>query len=417
MWNYDAVKNIYKESLKVNNKFSLDYFIFLADIGQLDALFNLISYYGYKYFENLISDDSYSSNKKNNVKSMLSFYKDEYIPALNHVTKNKSIESDLIYLANQNDLLSLQCYLLDNHDIFKKDNGKSQMILNFAINKLIDNNLFNSTMALRVIDLYTENCSVNNQRKKYLISKMIDYFYKRGEYDFFVYLGFEGGYIQKIASTIHRYGDNEPGAKTLLRKLHSVVKTHSIEYIKTEQYPRIAVCISGMIRGNSSKVFELLKKNIITPLNADVFIHTWDERHLWMGIGGDINWVYRQFGGKIVNKCPDELQLSTFMEKNFPNVFSKLQKIESKPLDKNYLNSLVVSNDFTIENQDYFLKGIQFPLDNLKSRGHFNQAKMLYGIYQSIELMTQYEKKNNIEYDYIIRCRPDIGLNNVLTQV
>jgi len=149
-------------------------------------------------------------------------------------------------------------------------------------------------------------------------------------------------------------------------------------------------------------------------LNADVFVHTWEERHDWMGIGGDINWVYRQFGGTILSKCPEELKLKPFMKKNFPNTFKKLSLPDIKEMNMNYLNTLISTRKCLIENQNDFLRNLDFPQNNLKSRGHFNQAKMLYGIHKSIEVMKDYEQENNLKYDYIIRCRPDIGLNNSL---
>lgn len=40
---------------------------------------------------------------------------------------------------------------------------------------------------------------------------------------------------------------------------------------------------------------------------------------------------------------------------------------------------------------------------------------MLYGIYKAHELAVSHEKECGFRYDYIIRCRPDIGIHNNLS--
>lgn len=133
-----------------------------------------------------------------------------------------------------------------------------------------------------------------------------------------------------------------------------------------------------------------------------------------MGIGGDVNWVYRLFGGKILKKCPDELKLKPFVQKNFPHIYNKLEDVESSPLNEKSLKKILISKDALIENESRFLDNLPFAKEKLISRGHFNQAKMFYGIYKVMKLMEDYENMNKIKYDYVIRCRPDIGLNNEL---
>jgi len=414
-WDFYGINDYYHNSLKENNKLLFEYFIFLADTGQLNKVYKLIQNYDFSYLEDLINSTTYKSDKKNNMQYLLNYYKNDFIPNLVNISPD-SLESKIIYFINQknNDsLLYVKDLIIKQPSVFKK-NGRIQMLLNFFVNELIENNLLDEIFAYRLIEFYCEDNNINKTRKKYMISTLIDYFEKKGSYIFFNYLNSNKGYIQKLASTIHRFGENEDAAKYYQRKLHLLVKYSSINYKSPIKKPRVAVCISGMIRGNAKKIFDVMQKNIIKPLNADVFMHTWDVQHEWMGIGGDINWVYRLFGGEVLKKCPNELKLKPFLEKNFPNIYDKIKYEIVSQLDKDILNNLISTKLFEIEDENSFLDELHFPKENLMTRGHYNQAKMFYGIYKSMKVMEEYENVNNIKYDYVIRCRPDIGLNNEL---
>jgi len=409
LWNYKAVIFNYEQSLKINNTLLLDYIIFLADTGNLDILYNIFELYQFDYIQSLINDLKYISSKKNNVRLMINFYKNEYIPALYNTIEKKTIETDLIYLSNQKTLMPLLNYLEQNSSIFKNSDAKSQMILSFAINKLIEHNLLTVKLSAQIIDTYY-NFSINHQRKKYILSKLVNYFYEKNKKSFFYYSSSNRTHIFQLASLFHRYGDINDGSKIYLSKLQMGIKQVSLTKKLITKKPRVAVCISGMLRGNTEYVFSLLKKNIIAPLDADVFIHTWDEKHEWMGFGGNDRWVHRFFGFEQEKKCPVELRDLSFLREHFPRTANRLGQIISRKVDYRYLDSLYPYKEALIENEEDFLKGLNIPLENLETRGHYNQIKMFYGIYKSIDIMRDYEKNNNIKYDYIIRSRPDIGL-------
>ena len=48
---------------------------------------------------------------------------------------------------------------------------------------------------------------------------------------------------------------------------------------------KVAICISGIYRNHINGIRKI-KNNLIDPLGADVFIHTWDEKAIWLGNGG-----------------------------------------------------------------------------------------------------------------------------------
>jgi len=134
---------------------------------------------------------------------------------------------------------------------------------------------------------------------------------------------------------------------------------------------KVAICISGHMRAFEA-TFESLKHAIIGPLNADVFISTWeslgtpfrgfDQRIVRMNTNdyiSRINYLYR----------PKKLFVEPFI--HFP--------YRPKLIEKNW------------EGRD--LNGI---------------LSMYYKIKMCNDLKSQYEKENNFTYDCVIRYRADL---------
>ena len=121
-----------------------------------------------------------------------------------------------------------------------------------------------------------------------------------------------------------------------------------------------------------------LKKYIIKPYNADVFISTWDDPGVNHGL--------------------------ISMNKN--------SKISEKILNRYY--SPV---DINIESfkDEYFnhLHGVSLP-DELKQYDYINSRSALplyYHIYKCNKLKLSYEKLNSFKYDIVIRIRPDLFIS------
>lgn len=142
---------------------------------------------------------------------------------------------------------------------------------------------------------------------------------------------------------------------------------------------KIAACISGEMRFfNDPAVVDGYNK-FIQIHNPDVFISTWDH------IGVSMNHGYID---PEINKITD-----LTIEDSIRSVYSNIKelKIENynnwfKSIDKHKKDS-IYSNSF--------------------SHLTINSYTQIYKIGDSIDLKTSYEKKNNIEYDIVIRLRAD----------
>ncbi len=138
---------------------------------------------------------------------------------------------------------------------------------------------------------------------------------------------------------------------------------------------KVALCLSGHFR-NFEKCYHSLYRFILKPLNCDVFIHTWDK-----------------IGYQSVYKT----------DANLNDIKSKIDLINSLYLPK--CISIQNTNNmarFMDEASKYASHLITQP----KHPGHM--ASMFYKINACNELRKEYEKQNNIKYDCVIRCRPDL---------
>jgi hypothetical protein len=146
---------------------------------------------------------------------------------------------------------------------------------------------------------------------------------------------------------------------------------------------KIALCFSGHLR-NFNYAIDNIIENIINPLKnndentIDIFISTWDKNGLrsnnWQG---DINYI-------------NEIE----------------NKLKPKIID--------IEN----ENRNYFIENYssqQYKKFKLCSSDTCsNASSMWYKVYKSFQLVEKYSKENNINYDILVRIRPDVIYHNKL---
>lgn len=159
---------------------------------------------------------------------------------------------------------------------------------------------------------------------------------------------------------------------------------------------KIAICLSGHLR-DYEKNLPSINKFIVDPLNADVFIHTWDS------IGKQI------FITKgVVGPTPDE------KNKNLPNVSEFINNVRAIKTENNTLFLNTVQH---LEDIKFYLYGMK-----LKNNLFGGQAEpkfiysQFYSIYQSYLIMKEWSHANNVEYDFIIKMRADYSLNSGILQ-
>ena len=178
-----------------------------------------------------------------------------------------------------------------------------------------------------------------------------------------------------------------------------------LNYVHSEK-KKVAVCISGMAR-NHAHCFKIIKQNLIDPLEADLFVHTWDVEQLWPGFAGSVN-MARCLGGGRAAHLPNELKKVEGFKKMFPRTGELLSKPTSTLFDAETFERIYRPQKLVVEKNDEFGQDFPFDVEKLAGRGNLNQAKMFYKLHAVHTLMEQHEKETGIQYDYVVRTRPDI---------
>lgn len=138
---------------------------------------------------------------------------------------------------------------------------------------------------------------------------------------------------------------------------------------------KIALCLSGHLR-KYEQTFPTLHLYLLRRFECDVFIHTWDR----MGYASQ----YRQ---------DPKLDLTSHYALQVEQMFKpKAMVIE----DSSFIEELKREGD----NYAPHLKNVP------KHVGHM--ASMFYKIYAANELRKKYQRESGVEYDWVIRCRPDL---------
>ena len=169
---------------------------------------------------------------------------------------------------------------------------------------------------------------------------------------------------------------------------------------------KVALCISGAFRGEN--FIEYLNDTIgkFKSLNPDVFIASWDSYKIWPGVGGlGVGWIRNWYSQDIIEFAPKKfIGSNSNFKKLLPEVYKILEKEIDKHIDNNLLEKIKRLDNvksIKLSNEQEYLK--QYP-SNLEIA---NSAKMFYGFWQVVNLLLEYETKNNFYYDYIIVLRPD----------
>ena len=180
---------------------------------------------------------------------------------------------------------------------------------------------------------------------------------------------------------------------------------------------RYAVCISGALRGDLNNLSNIYL-NICEPLNADVFLTTWDHHYKWAGILNLSSYTAkRYFGTKISEMIPPEYRTYEKIRDEFPLTFEKLSKSIINPVSTheiiNYIPSikkLEILNEEAVTEfiNSYFSDYLELYQTDKK----VNQFKMFALMYLCDNSLSSYEKLNNFKYDIVIHIRPDYSISN-----
>lgn len=396
--------NLIEDKLKIkkNNRYSSvsnfsDYLAFLGYIGRIDDI----------YISLRLIDRSYINNNKNEL--------------INYSTY-RNLES-LIIKIEEKDAYDIKKYILETNyseiDILnitskfltslanKEASHEENFVLNFLLNKILSKNILDTDLGITLIEYFWRAKNCNNYRKDYCIFSIVDFFIENNNNEFFRLRKQYYNHIQKIYSQIQR-------SSFLLAEENNIYQMHFNSSIiknnrlKSKTKNRVAVCISGLYRNHTNSV-ESIKKNIIDPLDADVFIHTWDEKAIWNGVGGNKS-SFRLFGPSAKSIIPKEIEFLNNMETILPKTYDKIKNPIYEKWDGNEISNILNPKKILIENQEEFAKYLKDRKNYSLARGNLNQIKMFYGMKKSFDLAFDYG-----DYDYIIRIRPDILVTNTLS--
>jgi len=164
---------------------------------------------------------------------------------------------------------------------------------------------------------------------------------------------------------------------------------------------KIAVLLFGQPRDalNCSKS---IIENIITPNNADIFLHTWYDK----------NDLYMEKGEKDRSNC----ELDEGLDKQLLEIYKpKAYCIESQRFKKfnNYDTNYLKCPDKYVNNMHNCGKNKELTKEEVELRCiKFSHISQFYSIFKVNMLKEEYSLENNIFYDYVIKLRFDIVCNS-----
>lgn len=168
--------------------------------------------------------------------------------------------------------------------------------------------------------------------------------------------------------------------KANVEKLNPIVQVKIEKQIK----PNVAICLSGHLR-TFDRTHKALQERLIKPLDADVFIHTWDT------IGSE-----NSKAGSDLNTT----RVSTKTRLIDINKYYNPKKIKIEKFKKSFFFNMTDSIKVPDNEKMFVVRHLGY---------HFS---MFYSIFHSNELRKEFEKESGKKYDYIIRCRPDMFLHS-----
>jgi hypothetical protein len=402
---YKAISRLADAKFQSLESFT-EYLRFLADTGNLGILYKEINEFA--NFSHLRQDQI----KEDLVLKLARFYR--RLPKVSLLEEVTQLDQMCSYLL-QYDLVdqNLQDKFLDqvvpNVDL-ERCNHTENMMFAFIVTKLLDQDLLSEQLAIHLVKFFAFCKRRNNIRSDYIIIRITEYALKH-RFEIFFKLGKRYNHLQNILARIYTceflLSDDE---KRILSQ-RILNQTYLNNDLSMPSVPKIAICISGIYRGHETALQSI--KKVADELDADIYMHTWDQTAHWPGIGGTPSFI-RLFGAENEKKITEEFRgLNNILriKRVFPSVYDLIsvpiyQKTDIDTIRKN----LGESANILIENQDRVIESLVQSPHNFDGRGGLNQLKMFYGMKKSFEMAVN----SGHHYDYIIRTRPDVYLQENL---
>ncbi|HEG3988643.1 TPA: hypothetical protein SC691_001821, partial [Campylobacter coli] len=264
---------------------------------------------------------------------------------------------------------------------------------NLKKNLLKKNNLDFSILEKELLEIFRYNTIIN---KRYILFIIVEYFK--------LIKNIQLSQSTKIIFLFQKFFPEDKQAKDYILKLMNYRKNMLAKQYYINYKPKIAVCISGVFRGEWKNCLDNIFTNIVKPLEADCFIFSWNKLQMWPGKPGGVHWIRRIYGPQLYEAYKDLIgrDNETF-QKLFPSLSGKVFNEKSRYFSVKEL-----------ENYQYYSYIKRCVLaEEVKYSSH--TSKFFYALFKVFDLMQKYENENNIRYDYIVRIRPDIGYFNPIS--
>ncbi|MEY3811835.1 MAG: Synechococcus phage Bellamy [Pseudomonadota bacterium] len=161
---------------------------------------------------------------------------------------------------------------------------------------------------------------------------------------------------------------------------------------------KIALCFSGQPRF-VNECSDLILNNVIQNYDVDVFAHLWFDE--------DLQTKPYKYGGS--GGWKDQRIPSTSID-DFKKIYNPIQILieSSKSFGDQNLDI-----DFELSEKKYWSGGLKTEPD-YKRRQINNSLSYFYSLSEVNRIRKLYEYDKKIQYDYVIRCRTDTQVNNLI---
>lgn len=188
--------------------------------------------------------------------------------------------------------------------------------------------------------------------------------------------------------------------------VHRALRLSTVRFGRLATKPRVAICISGQLRSADNNLPAIID-GIAAPLGADVFVHTWDKEQ---STPPRFRHLHRFLGEDLTAALPMTLRETPAFAARFPKTTRTLQSPVELTVTVDRLRGLaspiksVVDREATFEESQGVTEGLRFARK-------MNQAKLFYKISACDDLRAAHELEAGIEYDVVIRIRPDLRID------
>ncbi|GGZ90802.1 hypothetical protein DC083_01165 [Ignatzschineria ureiclastica] len=375
-----------------------DFVVFCCDVGRLDVVF-----YFMRYVDAANPLLGQFVTELPNIKRIYDFTNDRRLQIWQPLS---------MYELSEEKLLSLKQLLLTMvSDEKREDTFFANMVISFYLMLLLESStiVFDRNQVIDLIVFFKNAQKTEQLRRNTCYLQLFDYVLAHDIQGFFRLPKQNFNHLTYLQ---HAIVDTPYLELSLRDTLFEIFKNNIKKNNDLSRYPKklkFAVCISGSYR-NHQHCLESVKENLIDPLAADVYIHTWDQMSYWTGYGGAPS-VWRTFGSDAQKVLPEKYHRD--LERLTP-LIPKANKILrtplTRPINAELFERIFKPQKMIVESEKRFTDSLIHPEGFSRHRGTLNQIKMFWGIKQAFDLALA-----NGKYDIIIRVRPDVKVTEKIT--